>query len=150
MSIFKGLKTWVGGDSEEEYDDDEEFEEGLEPKDSSDDFDFNHNKEKEVNNFMETSNYHTNKGLLQYKLFNPTEYDNTVYSIADQIKDGSTVMLNLDNTNSDAARRIFDFLSGVSYAKGGCVLQLSQRTFMITPSQVDFESEASFDRSELV
>lgn len=93
--------------------------------------------------------YTASNNLSQYKLFKPTSYDNDVFMIADQLKENRTVVLNLEATPSDVGRRIFDFLSGVSYAKGGCVEQLAARTFLITPYPIEFSAETILEQSDI-
>ena len=58
-------------------------------------------------------------------------------SIADHLNDKMTVVLNLETTTEDVSRRLIDFLSGVAYANGGQVQRVSNRTFIITSSNVD-------------
>ena len=48
-----------------------------------------------------------------------------------------TVVLNLESTNKDIARRLVDFLSGVAYAGEGKIKKVSANTYIITPYSVD-------------
>ena len=48
-----------------------------------------------------------------------------------------TVVLNLEGTNKDVARRLVDFLSGVAYAGDGKIKKVSTNTYIITPYSVD-------------
>ena len=48
-----------------------------------------------------------------------------------------TVCLNLEQTNKDVARRLVDFLSGVTYAQDGKIKKVASSTFIITPYNVD-------------
>ena len=52
---------------------------------------------------------------LKVVLVKPERFENAS-EIADQLKDKRTVVLNLESTNKDVARRLIDFLSGVAYA----------------------------------
>ena len=47
------------------------------------------------------------------------------------------VVLNLEQTNKDVARRLVDFLSGVTYAQDGKIKKVANSTFIITPYNVD-------------
>ena len=47
------------------------------------------------------------------------------------------VVLNLEGTNKDVARRLVDFLSGVAYAGDGKIKKVSTNTYIITPYSVD-------------
>ena len=55
---------------------------------------------------------------LKVILVKPERFENAS-EIADQLKDKRTVVLNLESTNKDVARRLIDFLSGVAYAGEG-------------------------------
>ena len=57
--------------------------------------------------------------------------------IADHLKDKRTVVLNLEQTNKDIARRLVDFLSGVAYANEGKIKKVANSTYIITPYNVD-------------
>ena len=47
------------------------------------------------------------------------------------------MVLNLESTNKDVARRLIDFLSGVAYANNGQLKRVANSTFIITPYNVD-------------
>ena len=47
------------------------------------------------------------------------------------------VVLNLESTNKDVARRLIDFLSGVAYAGEGKIKKVAANTYIITPYSVD-------------
>ena len=51
------------------------------------------------------------------------------------------VVLNLESTNKDIARRLIDFLSGVAYAGEGKIKKVAANTFIITPYHVDIEGD---------
>ena len=53
---------------------------------------------------------------LQVVLVKPEKFENAS-DIADHLRDKRTVVLNLESTNKDIARRLIDFLSGVAYAQ---------------------------------
>ena len=57
--------------------------------------------------------------------------------IAEQCESFSTVVLNLESTNKDVARRLIDFLSGVAYAGEGKIKKVAANTYIITPYSVD-------------
>ena len=47
------------------------------------------------------------------------------------------MVLNLEQTNKDIARRLLDFLSGVAYANEGKITKVAISTSIITPYNVD-------------
>ena len=73
---------------------------------------------------------------LQVVLVKPERFDDAS-SIADQLNAKHTVVLNLESTNKDIARRLIDFLSGVAYAGDGKIKKVSANTYIITPYSVD-------------
>ena len=77
---------------------------------------------------------------LKVILVKPDRFENAS-EIADQLKDKRTVVLNLESTNKDVARRLLDFLSGVAYAGEGKIKKVSANTYIITPYHVDFEGD---------
>lgn len=73
---------------------------------------------------------------LQLKVVKPSSYDE-VTSIADHLLEGKTVVLNLEKTNKESARRLIDFLTGVVYSVQGKFKNVAANTFIITPHDVD-------------
>ena len=62
-------------------------------------------------------NIHTTT-QLQVVLVKPERFENAA-EIADHLREKRTVVLNLESTKKDVARRLLDFLSGVAYAQEG-------------------------------
>ena len=77
---------------------------------------------------------------LKVVLVKPERFENAS-EIADHLKEKRTVVLNLESTNKDIARRLIDFLSGVAYAGEGKIKKVSANTYMITPYHVDIEGD---------
>ena len=84
-------------------------------------------------------NIHTTT-QLQVVLVKPERFENAS-EIADHLKDKRTVVLNLESTNKDVARRLIDFLSGVAYAGEGKIKKVAANTYMITPYHVELEGD---------
>ena len=72
---------------------------------------------------------------MQVVLVKPDRFENAA-EIADHLKEKRTVVLNLEQTNKDVARRLVDFLSGVAYANEGKIKKVANSTFIITPYNV--------------
>ena len=103
------------------YDDeDEEYEDFEEPRERS--FDDRRNKAEDRRN--KVVNIHATT-QLKVVLVKPDRFENAS-EIADQLKDKRTVVLNLESTNKDVARRLIDFLSGVAYAGEGKIKKADQ------------------------
>ena len=73
---------------------------------------------------------------LQVVLVKPERYENAS-EIADHLRDKRTVVLNLEKTDKDVARRLLDFLSGVAYAQEGKIKKVALQTYIVTPYNVD-------------
>ena len=73
---------------------------------------------------------------LAVVLVKPERFENAA-EIADHLRDKRTVVLNLESTNKDIARRLIDFLSGVAYAQEGKIKKVAVSTYIITPYNVD-------------
>ena len=80
-------------------------------------------------------NIHTTT-QLQVVLVKPDRYENAS-EIADHLREKRTVVLNLESTNKEIARRLLDFLAGVTYAHGGKIKKVALSTYIITPYTVD-------------
>ena len=80
-------------------------------------------------------NIHTT-AQLQVVLVKPDRFDN-VSEIAEHLRDKRAVVLNLESTNKDVARRLVDFLSGCAYALDGTIKKVAISTYIITPYNVD-------------
>ena len=77
---------------------------------------------------------------LQVVLVKPERFDDAS-TIADHLNSKRTVVLNLESSNKDVARRILDFLSGVAYANDGQIKKVANCTYIITPYNVGFMGE---------
>ena len=74
-------------------------------------------------------------GQMQVVLVKPDRFDQ-VSDIADHLRDKKAVVLNLETTNKDVARRLVDFLSGCAYALDGKIKKVAISTYLITPYNV--------------
>ena len=73
---------------------------------------------------------------LSVVLVKPERFENAA-EIADHLRDKRTVVLNLESTSKEIARRLIDFLSGVAYAQEGKIKKVAVSTYIITPYNVD-------------
>lgn len=58
-----------------------------------------------------------------------------VQGMIESLRDGESVIVNLEGIESESAQRILDFLSGASYALGGSMRRVKEMnsTFLVTP-----------------
>ena len=73
---------------------------------------------------------------LQVVLKKPEHFDEAT-TIADELLEKRTVVLNLEATAKDEAGKLLCFLSGVAYANGGKLKKIANSTYIITPYNVD-------------
>ena len=132
MSLLDELKKWTHPyeDEDEEYDD---FEEPVRQNA------FEDRKLKVEDRRNKVVNIHATT-QLKVVLVKPERFENAS-EIADHLKDKRTVVLNLESTNKDIARRLIDFLSGVAYAGEGKIKKVAANTYIITPYHVDIEGD---------
>lgn len=89
-----------------------------------------------------------NREPVQVVLFKPMDYREDTRAIADELVRANTVVLNLEVTPKDVARRVLDFLGGVAYAKEGKVKRVSTNTYIITPANVNLTGDDMMDEGE--
>ena len=70
---------------------------------------------------------------------------NDVAPIADHLKQGKTVVLNLETTERETSRRIVDFLSGSAYALSCKLKKVANNTFIIVSNTTDISGELLLD-----
>lgn len=75
-------------------------------------------------------------GQLKVALVKPERFESAA-EIADHLREKRTVVMNLETTPKDTARRLIDFLSGVAYAQDGKIRRVANNTYLITPYNVD-------------
>ena len=73
---------------------------------------------------------------IELKVVRPESIEE-IFAIADYLIDGCTVVLNLELLEADIITRMLDFLNGVTYTKGGDIKNVSQGTYIITPSGIN-------------
>lgn len=131
MGSIKSFIDWVKGE-----DADEDFEEfvprqrNVAPEES---LGYTADTAARKNNKVVNINATTQLAVVLVK---PDRFENAA-EIADHLKDKRTVVLNLEQTNKDVARRLVDFLSGVAYANEGKIKKVANSTYIITPYNVD-------------
>ena len=84
---------------------------------------------------------------IEMKVVKPEGIE-AVGQIADQLLDRKTILLNLEDTNKETARRLIDFLHGVAYAIGGNLKKVANCTYVITPSNVDISGDQLKDTKD--
>ncbi len=76
---------------------------------------------------------------LKMKVVRPSSLGDAT-GIADSLKAGQTVVLNLDDVDDETAKRMIDYIAGVIYAINGKIERPSDRTFLLTPDGVSVDA----------
>ena len=141
MGLMDELKKIIHPYDDEDYDYEDDFEEPA--KESRSLFDDRKEERREERREDRRSEDRHNKVVnihattqLKVVLVKPERFENAS-EIADHLKEKRTVVLNLESTNKDVARRLIDFLSGVAYAGEGKIKKVAANTYIITPYSVD-------------
>jgi cell division inhibitor SepF len=66
---------------------------------------------------------------------------NDAQEVADKFKQNVPVILNLQTTDAELAKRLIDFTSGLTYALGGGMQKIADKTFLLTPQNVEVSAE---------
>ncbi|MCL5736690.1 MAG: cell division protein SepF [Actinobacteria bacterium] len=73
--------------------------------------------------------------LLMPKNFNDAQV------IADKFKSDIPVILNLQTSETELAKRLIDFASGLTYALDGGMQRVADKVFLLTPKNVEVSAE---------
>jgi cell division inhibitor SepF len=87
-----------------------------------------------------------NGGDVRVHLVIPKSF-NDAQQVADKFKQSIPVVLNLQNSDNDLAKRLIDFASGLTYALDGGMQRIAHKVFMLTPRNVQISAE---ERAELI
>jgi cell division inhibitor SepF len=77
---------------------------------------------------------------VQMHIAEPRSYGEA-QTIADRVKAGTPVIMNLTGTDPDLSKRFIDFASGLTYGLDGGLQKVSDRVFMLTPANVSVSAE---------
>lgn len=152
--VDKFKRMWDAPDDEYEYDEygySDEGEDEYEEVTSSRDRDRDYDRDRQSSSVSGTRNKVVNinaTAKLQVGIFKPERFGEETRAIADELMKTHTVVLNLEDTNKDMARRILDFLSGVAYANNGKIKRVATNTYIIIPSNVDLTGDDLLDELE--
>ena len=138
MGLMDELKKIIHPYDDEDYDYEDDFEEPVKESSRSlfdDRKDDRREDRRSEDRHNKVVNIHATT-QLKVVLVKPERFENAS-EIADHLKEKRTVVLNLESTNKDVARRLIDFLSGVAYAGEGKIKKVAISTYIITPYNVD-------------
>ncbi|MBW4828610.1 MAG: cell division protein SepF [Clostridiaceae bacterium] len=119
FKYFMGLE-----DLEEEYDEDdyEEYDEELEGA-----------RQMKVNNNVVSIHNNVNMKLVVHE---PLNYEEAP-SIIEDLKIRKTVVVNLEQLDTDCKKQVFDFINGGLYALEGNIHKVTKDIFILAPNNVE-------------
>jgi cell division inhibitor SepF len=79
-------------------------------------------------------------GNVQVHFVTPRNF-NDAQEVADQFKRSVPVILNLQSASADLSKRLIDFSSGLTYALEGGMQRIADKTFLLTPANVEVSAE---------
>jgi cell division inhibitor SepF len=79
-------------------------------------------------------------GEVRVHLVVPKSF-NDAQDVADKYKDSIPVILNLQGSETDLAKRLIDFSSGLTYALDGGMQRIADKVFLLTPRNVEVSAE---------
>ena len=135
MGFMDELKKIIHPYDDEDYDYEEELEVTERTESRATIFDERREERRSEDRHNKVVNIHAT-AALKVVLVKPERFENAS-EIADHLREQRTVVLNLESTNKDVARRLIDFLSGVAYAGEGKIKKVAANTYIITPYSVD-------------
>ena len=130
MGLFDKIKGMVNGDEEPEQD--------LE--------DVENEYDEETSPDRPSRGMSINAVALELKVVKPDSYPKA-RQIADHLLNHRTVVLNLEATNKETARRILDFLTGVTYSINGSLKSVANNTYVITPDNVSVSGDPASQKA---
>ncbi|MDW7651279.1 MAG: cell division protein SepF [Bacillota bacterium] len=92
-------------------------------------------------------NLHSGKNNLRLVITKPREFPEA-QQIVEHIKGRKPVLVNLEETEKNEAKRIIDFISGATFALDGNMQRVSQQIFVFAPSQVEVNAEIRKELSD--
>ncbi len=81
-----------------------------------------------------------NGDSVQVHFVTPRNF-NDAQEIADKFKRSVPVILNLQSASADLSKRLIDFSSGLTYALDGGMQRIADKTFLLTPANVEVSAE---------
>lgn len=84
----------------------------------------------------------TNSGTFKLVLIEPKAFEECT-KLVDSLKGRRPIIINLEKLETETARKIFDFMSGATYALNGSVQKVANNIFIFAPENVDVAASKS-------
>ncbi len=142
MSIAKKFKDLMGIEEIEEDEFDDELAEGSESgerKSTDAKFALSRSRSDGKDKYPQMQTRTTSPFKLV--VIEPQSFEECP-KLVDSLKSRRPVIINLEKIESESARKIFDFLSGATYALNGNVQKVANNIFVFAPENVDITGSA--------
>ena len=83
-------------------------------------------------------------GPFKMLVIEPRSFDECT-KLVDNLKSRKPVIINLEKVETDLARKMFDFMSGATYALNGNVQRVTSNIFIFAPANVDIAAKINKD-----
>lgn len=143
--FFKKLKAVVGI---EEIEEEDELEEEPKPQSFRREIPEQREKEKPTPRVFGGAGKVSGTNQIKMIVIEPREFDESP-RLVDSLKAKKPVIINLEKLDTDVARKIFDFLSGATYALDGNVQKIANNIFVFAPENVDIDAYIDQQSSSL-
>ena len=130
MGLFDKMKNIIGYPDDEEYEEDDDNLINLEKEEG----------DSVMQTRIKSPSERSSAGRQQFILTKPDKFDDSI-QIANYLMERKTVVLNLEATGKDLARRIIDFLSGTAFAVGAKIKRVAISTYIIIPNNAEISGE---------
>ncbi len=77
--------------------------------------------------------------MMKLVVIEPSSFEESP-KLVDSLKERKPVIINLEDIDAETARKIFDFLSGATYALNGNVQKIANNIFVFAPDNVDISA----------
>ncbi|HAG08710.1 MAG TPA: cell division protein SepF [Desulfotomaculum sp.] len=84
-------------------------------------------------------NLHTHQAV-KVVVAKPQTFEET-QELANHLKNRRPIIINLEKTNAEVAKRIVDFMCGTAYALNGNMQRVGNGIFLFVPSNIEINSE---------
>lgn len=134
MSFINSVKSFIGFETDEDYEEDyydeEDYEE--EPERRTPYF-----AKKSYSKVVPIGN---NSGNAKIRIIKPNTFDDST-KIADEVKSRRLVIFDVGNMDEEEARRVVDFVAGSVYGLSGNIRRVSGGIFVAAPSHIDITGD---------
>ncbi|MCI8509711.1 MAG: cell division protein SepF [Lachnospiraceae bacterium] len=114
------------------YYDDDDFEDDYAPKKQKP----KPSKVSGPSKLVSINSRNNNRSSNQVYVIKPQEF-NEAQKVTDYLKEGRTIVINMEGIEVHAAQRIIDFIGGACYALDGSLQAISANIFIAAPHNID-------------